>query len=186
MKRIAIFASGEGSNAEAIVKYFFGKDDIKVEMVLSNRISAGVHEKMNQLGVPSITFTKEQWQESLAIVNLLKEKSIDLIVLAGFLAIIQPPIIQEYKGRIINIHPSLLPRHGGQGMWGMNVHKAVLSSGDTESGITIHYVDETVDGGEIIAQYKCSVNQDDTPESLASKVHQLEYHYFPRVIAEII
>lgn len=186
MKRIAIFASGEGTNAEAIVKYFASNNDINVEIVLSNRLSAGVHERMNRFGIPTITFSNEEWQQSSKIINKLKELSIDLIVLAGFLTIIQSPIINAFIGRIVNIHPSLLPRHGGSGMWGMNVHRSVLESGDKESGITIHYVDELVDGGEIIAQYKCEVKNDDTPEVLANRVHSLEYYYYPRVIEEIL
>lgn len=186
MKRIAIFASGEGSNAEAIVKYFDGREDIKVEVVLSNRAMAGVHERMKTLNIPSVTFSKEQWTEAIEIVELLKQKSIDLIVLAGFLAIIKPLIIREYSGRIVNIHPSLLPRHGGLGMWGVNVHNAVLKAGDTESGITIHYVEEEVDGGAIISQHKCEVKVSDTAEDLAQRVHNLEHYYFPRVIESIL
>lgn len=186
MKKIAIFASGEGSNAEAMVNYFASSSNIKVEIVLSNRLSAGVHERMNRLGIPTITFSKEEWQQSSKIIDKLNELSIDIIVLAGFLTIIQPPILKAYSGRIVNIHPSLLPRHGGPGMWGMNVHRSVLDAGDKESGITIHYVDEMVDGGDIIAQYKCEVNDDDTPEELANRVHTLEYYYLPRVIEEIL
>ena len=171
MKKIAIFASGNGSNAEAIVKYFDGREDIKVEIVLSNRSNAAIHEKMGKLGIPSVTFQKEQWNESTTIVELLKEKSIDLIVLAGFLAIIQPAIIKEYTGRIINIHPSLLPRHGGAGMWGIHVHKAVI---------------EAVDGGAIISQHRCEVMASDTPEVLAERVHELEYYHYPRVIESLL
>ena len=186
MKKIAIFASGNGSNAEAIVKYFDGREDIKVEIVLSNRSNAAIHERMGKLGIPSVTFQKEQWNESTTIVELLKEKSIDLIVLAGFLAIIQPAIIKEYTGRIINIHPSLLPRHGGAGMWGMHVHKAVIDAQETESGITIHHVNEAVDGGAIISQHRCEVMASDTPEVLAERVHELEYYHYPRVIESIL
>ena len=186
MKKIAIFASGNGSNAEALVRYFDGREDIKVEIVLSNRSNAGVHEKMAALGVASVTFNKEQWVDSNAILTLLKEKSIDLIVLAGFLAIIQTAIIKEYSGRIINIHPSLLPRHGGPGMWGMHVHKAVIDAQETESGITIHYVDEAVDGGAIISQHSCEVMAKDTPEDLVERVHELEYYHYPRVVESIL
>lgn len=186
MKRIAIFASGEGSNAEAIVKYFMGNDNIKVEFILSNRISAGVHKRMKCLGIPTFTYSKDEWNEPKEIITKLKECSIDLIVLAGFLAIINNEIIDMYSGRIINIHPSLLPKHGGHGMWGLNVHQSVLESKDKESGITIHYVDEKIDGGNIIAQYKCDVIEDDSAEILANRVHQLEYFYYPRVIEEIL
>ncbi len=186
MKKIAILASGDGSNAESIVKYFENIDDVSVEMVLSNRASAGVHERMARLGIPTITFSKQQWNESIEIMSLLKEKEIDFIVLAGFLAIIQPRIIEAYVGRIVNIHPSLLPRHGGSGMWGMNVHRAVLNSGDNESGITIHYVDAEVDGGDIIAQYRCKVLENDVPETLAERIHQLEHFYYPREIHKLL
>lgn len=186
MKRIAIFASGEGSNAEAIVKYFKDKDNIKVEFVLSNRISAGVHNRMKSLEIPTFTYSKDEWNEPKEIIDKLKESSIDLIVLAGFLSIINHEIIDVYSGRIINIHPSLLPKHGGHGMWGINVHKSVLESKDKESGMTIHYVDEKIDGGNIIAQYKCEVKDDDSAEILANRVHQLEYFYYPRVIEEIL
>lgn len=186
MKRIAIFASGEGSNAEAIVKYFRCKENTKIEFVLSNRNLAGVHNRMECLGIPTFTYSKDEWQNPKEIINKLKERSIDLIVLAGFLAIISHEIIDEYQGRIINIHPSLLPKHGGHGMWGMNVHRSVLESKDRESGITIHYVDKKIDGGNIIAQYKCDVKEDDSAEILANRVHQLEYFYYPRVIEEIL
>ena len=186
MKRIAIFASGEGSNAEAIVKYFSRHSDIKVEMVLSDRVSAGVHDRMDALSIPSTAFTKDQWNDGAQIIDLLQKKSIDLIVLAGFLAIIPAQIITAYSGRIINIHPSLLPRHGGMGMWGMNVHKAVLEAGDNKSGITIHYVEPEVDGGKIIKQYECDVLPNDTAEILANRVHQLEYFHYPRVIEQLL
>ena len=186
MKRIAIFASGEGSNAEAIVKYFSGNDDVKVEMVLSNKVSAGVHDRMEAFSIPSTAFTKEQWDDATIIVDLLQKKSIDLVVLAGFLAIIPSKLIEAYKGKIINIHPSLLPRHGGKGMWGMNVHKAVLEAGDEKSGITIHFVDVQVDGGKIIEQQECEVLSSDTPESLAQRIHQLEYYHYPRVIERLL
>jgi len=186
MKRIAIFASGEGSNAEAIVKYFADIENVKVEMVLSNKVLAGVHDRMEALSIPSTSFTKEQWNEASQILDLLKLKSIDLVVLAGFIAIIPPILINEYSGRIINIHPSLLPRHGGMGMWGMNVHKSVIDSGDKESGITIHYVTEQIDGGAIIEQHKCDVEDGETPETLANKVHQLEYFYYPRAIERLL
>ena len=186
MKRIAIFASGEGSNAEAIVEKFAKNDNLQVSVVLSNRVGAKVHERMNRLGVPSITFDKQQWTEATPIVEFLQKKKIDLIILAGFLAIIQPPIINAFKDKIINIHPSLLPKYGGSGMWGMNVHREIIANKEEKSGITIHYVNAEVDGGEIIAQYECEVNKDDTPESLAERVHQLEYKYYPEVIETLL
>ena len=186
MKRIAIFASGEGSNAEAIVKYFSSHKEMKVVVLLSNRSMAKVHQRMELLGVPSITFDKQQWNEATEIVDFLRAKKIDLIVLAGFLSIIQPPIIDTYYGKIVNIHPSLLPKYGGAGMWGMNVHNAVIANKEKKSGITIHYVNEKVDGGAIIAQYECDVLPNETPDSLASKVHQLEYKYYPMEIEKLL
>lgn len=186
MKRIAIFASGEGSNAEAIVKYFSSHKEMKVVVLLSNRSMAKVHQRMELLGVPSITFDKQQWNEATEIVDFLRAKKIDLIVLAGFLSIIQPPIIDTYYGKIVNIHPSLLPKYGGAGMWGMNVHNAVIANKEKKSGITIHYVNEKVDGGAIIAQYECDVFPNETPDSLASKVHQLEYKYYPMEIEKLL
>ena len=186
MKRIAIFASGEGSNAEAIVKYFSSHKEMKVVVLLSNRSMAKVHQRMELLGVPSITFDKQQWNEATEIVDFLRAKKIDLIVLAGFLSIIQPPIIDTYYGKIVNIHPSLLPKYGGAGMWGMNVHNAVIANKEKKSGITIHYVNEKVDGGAIIAQYECDVLPNETPDSLASKVHRLEYKYYPMEIEKLL
>ena len=186
MKRIAIFASGEGSNAEAIVKYFSSHKEMKVVVLLSNRSMAKVHQRMELLGVPSITFDKQQWNEATEIVDFLRAKKIDLIVLAGFLSIIQPPIIDTYYGKIVNIHPSLLPKYGGAGMWGMNVHNAVIANKEKKSGITIHYVNEKVDGGAIIAQYECDVFPNETPDSLASKVHRLEYKYYPMEIEKLL
>ena len=186
MKRIAIFASGEGSNAEAIVKYFSSHKEMEVVVLLSNRSMAKVHQRMELLGVPSITFDKQQWNEATEIVDFLRAKKIDLIVLAGFLSIIQPPIIDTYYGKIVNIHPSLLPKYGGAGMWGMNVHNAVIANKEKKSGITIHYVNEKVDGGAIIAQYECDVFPNEPPDSLASKVHQLEYKYYPMEIEKLL
>ena len=186
MKKIAIFASGDGSNAEAIVEKFAKNESIEVSVVLSNRLGAKVHDRMSRLGVPSITFDKQQWTEATQIVDFLQEKGIDLIVLAGFLAIIQPPIINAFNNKIINIHPSLLPKYGGSGMWGMNVHRAVLENNEEKTGITIHYVNADVDGGKIIAQYECEVKKEDSPESLAERVHQLEYKYFPEVIETLL
>lgn len=186
MKRIAIFASGEGSNAEAIVRRFKEHNDIEVSVVLSNKKTANVHDRMSRLGVPSVTFDKEQWRDASEIVKFLQSKKIDLIVLAGFLAIISSPIINTYKNKIINIHPSLLPSYGGIGMWGMNVHNAVIANKEQKSGITIHYVNEDVDGGNIIAQYECDVNTDDSPESLAERIHLLEYKYYPDAIEKLL
>ncbi|MBQ9073002.1 MAG: phosphoribosylglycinamide formyltransferase [Muribaculaceae bacterium] len=186
MKNIAIFASGDGSNAEAIAQYLKNDADICVKLVLSNRENAGVHRRMKQWGIPTITFSRERWKQCNDILEILKAQKIDLIVLAGFLCVIEPPIIDVYAGNIINIHPSLLPKFGGHGMWGSHVHKAVIASGETESGITIHYVTNEVDGGKIIFQTTCPVLPDDTPEALAERIHCLEHEYYPQIISQLL
>ena len=186
MKRIAIFASGSGTNAEAIARHLVGNPNIEVTCVLSNRANAGVHQRMQQFYIPTHTFSNDVWREAHTIVELLQQEQIDLIVLAGFMRKIEAPLTAAYAGRIVNIHPSLLPKHGGPGMYGHHVHEAVLAAGDTESGITIHYVDEQIDGGEIIFQARCEVCPDDTPDTLADRIHVLEHRHFPHVVEEIL
>lgn len=186
MKRIAIFASGSGTNAEAIARHLKGNKEIEIAMVLSNRAQAGVHQRMEQFGIPTRTLPKEVWSEATPIVEILQQEKVDLIVLAGFMRKIESPLTTAYAGRIINIHPSLLPRHGGPGMYGHHVHEAVLAAGDKESGITIHYVDEQIDGGEIIFQARCEVLPDDTPDTLANRIHVLEHRHFPEVVVGLL
>lgn len=186
MKKIAIFASGSGTNAEAIARHLVGNKEIEVSFVLSNRSTAGVHRRMEAFEIPTYTFPKEVWSEPTPIVEMLQREEIDLIVLAGFMRKIESPLTNAFANRIINIHPSLLPKHGGPGMYGHHVHEAVLAAGDTESGITIHYVDEQIDGGKIIFQAKCEVLPDDTPDTLASRIHVLEHRYFPQVIEQLL
>lgn len=186
MKRIAIFASGSGTNAEAIARHLAGNPNIEVACVFSNKANAGVHERMKAFNIPTHTFTKEVWSEATPIVELLQQEHIDLVVLAGFMRKIETPLTTAYAGRIINIHPSLLPLHGGPGMYGHHVHEAVLAAGDKESGITIHYVDEQIDGGEIIFQARCEVKPDDTPDTLANRIHTLEHRHFPTVVVDLL
>ena len=186
MKNIAIFASGEGSNAEAIARYFANSDNVCVKCVLTNRQNAGVHSRMQNLGIQSLYFPKEVWTNGNQIVEILKQKDIDLIVLAGFLAKIELSIIQAYSNRILNIHPSLLPRYGGKGMWGHHIHEAVIANRETESGISIHFIDENIDGGEIVFQAKCEVLPDDTPDTLATRIHALEHKHYPQVIEKLL
>lgn len=185
MINIAIFASGNGSNAEAIARYFTESNTIKVKCVLSNRQNAGVHQRMATLGIPSHTFSKEEWTEAHKIVDFLKKEEIGLIVLAGFLAKIENPIISTFEGHIINIHPSLLPKYGGKGMWGHHIHEAVIAAGETESGITIHMVTDKIDGGKILFQASCEVLPDDTPDTLAARIHTLEHLHYPRIIEQM-
>ncbi len=182
MINVVIFASGSGTNAENIVRHFVGSEVVNIAAVFTNNPRAGVLGRMDNLRIPCRVFSREQWHEPVEIVNELRRLGTNLIVLAGFLSIVQKTIIDAVDGNIINIHPSLLPLYGGKGMWGMHVHRAVLQAGDTESGITIHYVSEEVDGGTIICQRRCPVFPNDTPESLAERVHSLEYEALPDVI----
>ncbi|OPZ01632.1 MAG: Phosphoribosylglycinamide formyltransferase [Bacteroidetes bacterium ADurb.BinA395] len=184
-KNIALFASGSGSNAENIIRYFTGNSDFSFPLIISNNEKAFVHERAKKLGVPSLTFPREDFIDGGKILNLLQEKNIDAIVLSGFLLKIPDSIIEAYPQKIVNIHPALLPKFGGKGMYGMKVHRAVLEAGEKETGITIHYVNSNYDEGDIIFQAKCPVLPDDTPESVAQRVHALEYEFFPRIIAEI-
>ena len=186
MKNSEIFASGSGSNAEAIARYFQNSDCITVKHVLTNRLTADVHRRMAEIGVPTTNFTKEEWNEAKPIVDFLQKENIDFIVLAGFLAKIEPLLVKAFEGKMINIHPSLLPKFGGKGMWGMHVHEAVIAAGEKQSGITIHYIDEVFDNGEIIFQAACDVMPDDTPESLAERIHALEHKHFPEVIEQLL
>ncbi|MDR3250420.1 MAG: phosphoribosylglycinamide formyltransferase [Tannerella sp.] len=185
-KNIAIFASGSGTNAENIIKYFAAGDTVRVAVVLSNRQSAGVHARAERLGTPSFTFGNAEFRDGTAILSVLAEYKADLIVLAGFMSLVSPAIIDAYEGRIINIHPALLPRHGGKGMYGRRVHDEVVAEKETETGISIHYVNERYDEGQIIFQAKCEVLPGDTAEDVEKKVHLLEYRHFPAVIEELL
>lgn len=186
MVRIAIFASGSGTNAENIVKYFQNNDKIEVVSIVTNKRDAFVLERAKKLQIESVFFSKDEFQNSTKVVEYLIEKKINFIVLAGFLIKIPQNIINLFPQNIVNIHPALLPKYGGKGMYGDNVHKAVVAAGEKETGITIHYVNENYDEGAIIFQAKCEVNKSDTFEDVASKVHALEYEYFPRTIEKIL
>jgi phosphoribosylglycinamide formyltransferase-1 len=185
-KLIAIFASGSGTNAERIMSHFRDHPSAEVAIVLSNKPDAKVLERASKFGVPGRVFERQEFYESPAIRDLLQQLNIDLIILAGFLWLIPGEILGSFSGRIVNIHPALLPRYGGKGMYGRHVHEAVLASGDTESGISIHHVNEVYDEGQIIFQAKCKVRPDDTPETLAARVHELEYRFYPPVIERLL
>ncbi len=185
-KRIAIFASGSGTNAERIMSHFRDHEIAEVSIVLSNKADAGVLERASRFRVDSRVFDRETFYQGTEIPDLLLQLGIDLIVLAGFLWLIPTSLLHAFPGRIINIHPALLPRYGGKGMYGRHVHEAVLASGDMESGISIHYVNEVYDEGRIIFQAKCRVQPGDTPESLAVRVHQLEYQHYPTIIEKLL
>ncbi|MCX6235482.1 MAG: phosphoribosylglycinamide formyltransferase [Bacteroidetes bacterium] len=186
MKNIAIFASGSGTNAENITEYFKHHVEVSIKLVLSNKKDAYVLERAKKFNIPTFVFNKEMFYQTDEVTGILKKNRIDLIVLAGFLWLVPTNILKAYPNRIVNIHPALLPKYGGKGFYGMSVHEAVIQSGDKESGISIHYVNEQYDAGEVIFQAKCPVEPDDTPESLAQKIHKLEYEWFPKVIESII
>ncbi len=185
-KNIAIFASGSGTNAENIIRYFEKNDSIKVELVLSNKKDAYVLERATRLGVSCAVFTKDYWAEGREVLDLLKEHSIDFIVLAGFLLRVPDVLLHVYPNKIINIHPALLPKFGGKGMYGDRVHEAVVAAGEKESGITIHYINEHYDEGDIVFQATCPVLPSDSPADVAKKVHALEYQHFSVVIEQLV
>ena len=186
MTRIAIFASGAGSNAARIIEYFKNDGKTGVTLIVSNNPSAGVLNIAASEKIPALIIEKEQFFHGDSYLPYLKSRHIDFIVLAGFLWKIPLAILSAFPNAIINIHPALLPKYGGKGMYGLNVHAAVLRAGDKVSGITIHYVDEHYDNGDIIFQDKCEVLPSDTPESLADKIHKLEHQHFPRVIDQVV
>ena len=186
MTKLAIFASGSGSNAENIALYFKDNSEVKVSLIISNKKDAYVLERAKKLGIPSYTYNKREFDDSAQIISLLKENNIDYIILAGFLLKVSTKLVNSYPNRIINIHPALLPKYGGKGMYGDFVHKAVVDAKEQETGITVHYVNENYDEGATIFQAKCKVTENDTYIEVAAKVHKLEYEHFPKIISEII
>lgn len=186
MKNIAIFASGSGTNAENIINHFSTRKTANVSIVLSNRREAYVLKRAAMHNIRSVFFDRDDFYNSEKVLGYLKLYEIDFIVLAGFLWLVPDNILNLYQGRIVNIHPALLPSYGGKGMYGDKVHKAVIANHDNESGITIHYVNQYYDNGDIIFQSRCKVDPADTYESLATRVHALEYKYFPVVIEELL
>lgn len=185
-KNIAIFASGSGTNAENIIRHFQGNKDVNVALVVSNKPDAYVLVRAANLHVPSLTLTREEFAQGERLAALMKERGIDFIVLAGFLLRVPEALIEAYPGRIVNIHPALLPKYGGKGMYGDRVHRAVVEAGERESGITIHLIDEQYDRGTTVFQAKCPVLPGDTPDDVAHKVHALEYAHYPEVIERLV
>ncbi len=184
MKNIAIFASGNGSNAENIINYFADNKQINIKLILANNKNAYVIQRAKNHNINCVIVSRKEYEKSDYVLDIMKSNAIDAIILAGFLWLIPESLIDYYTDRIVNIHPALLPKYGGKGMYGMNVHRAVIEHGEKESGITIHKVNKEYDKGEIIFNAKCKINSDDTAETLAEKVHELEYTYFPKVIEE--
>lgn len=182
--RIALFASGSGTNAQNIIEYFSENESVVIDSLWTNNPEAFALERAKKFGISTFVFSRDEFRNTNKVVEELQKRKVNLIVLAGFLWLIPANLIQNF--RIINIHPALLPKYGGKGMYGMKVHKTVVENKDSESGISIHFVNENYDDGEIIFQAKCAVLPNDLPEDVANKVHQLEYKYFPEVIEKIL
>ncbi len=184
VKKIALFASGSGTNAENIIRYFSGNEHVGIDSLWSNKADAYALKRAQKWNIDTFIFTREQFYQTNEVLDILNNRNVDLIVLAGFLWLIPSNLVENFT--IINIHPALLPRYGGKGMYGMNVHKAVVASGDKESGISIHYVNNKYDEGTLIFQARCPVLPSDSPEDVAEKVHNLEYEHFPKVIEKLL
>ncbi|MEN8117608.1 MAG: phosphoribosylglycinamide formyltransferase [Bacteroidota bacterium] len=183
-KRIAVFASGSGTNAQNIFEYFSENEEVEIDSLWSNKPDAYALKRAESFGVETFVFTREQFYHSGEITEILRNRKVNLIVLAGFLWLIPSQLVKKFT--IINIHPALLPKYGGKGMYGINVHRAVVENKDKESGISIHFVNEKYDEGRIIFQAKCPVLETDSPEDVAQKVHELEYKHFPVVIENVL
>jgi phosphoribosylglycinamide formyltransferase-1 len=186
MNKIAIFASGSGTNAENLIHYFKENKKIEISYIFSNNKNAYVIQRAKNHNIKYYIFSRTEFYHTTTILQILQNNNIDFIILAGFLWLIPDYLIKNYPNRIINIHPALLPKYGGKGMYGMNVHEAILKNNEKETGITIHYVNHEYDKGDIIFQAKCPVNKDDTAETIAKKVHALEYEHFPKIVEKII
>ena len=186
MKRVVIFASGSGSNAENLIKFFQNSDNVSVIQVLTNNPRAKVLERCKRLNVSTLCFNKQAFTETDDVLNNLKSLNPDLIVLAGFLWKVPEKFLNEFPNKIINIHPALLPKYGGKGMYGMHVHEEVVKNKESETGITIHYVNENYDEGAIIFQTKCNLSHTDTPNDVAEKIHLLEMEHFPKVVEKLL
>ena len=183
---IAIFVSGGGTNCENLIKYFADSERVNCALVVSNRFDAYALVRAERLGVPTAVTPKAELNNPDVMLPLLQQYGIDFIVLAGFLPLVPSFLIDAYPRRIVNIHPALLPKYGGKGMWGRHVHEAVKAAGETETGMTVHWVTPVCDSGEIIAQYKVSLSPDDTVDDIAEKEHHLEMKYYPKIIEEIL
>lgn len=186
MINVAIFVSGNGTNCESLIRHFSGSDKVKISVVLSNKADAYALVRAQNHGIPTVVMPKKDFNDESKLMPLMKEFGIDFIVLAGFLLVVPDFLINAYDHRIINLHPALLPKFGGIGMYGHHVHEAVKAAGETETGMTVHYVSNTVDGGEIIAQRSIPLTPDDTPETIAEKEHLLEMRFFSEIVESVI
>ena len=186
MKRIVIFASGSGSNAENLIKFFQDSDHASVIQIFCNNPHAKVLDRAKRLGVSALSFNRVAFTKTDDVLDILKATEPDLIVLAGFLWKFPEHILKCFENKVINIHPALLPKYGGKGMYGMNVHNAIIQNNESETGITIHYVNENYDEGAIIFQVTCQVSKQDTAQDVAAKIHKLEMEYFPKVVEQLL
>lgn len=186
MKKIALFASGNGTNVQQIAEYFKNNNNVNIELIIVNKKDAYVRQRAKNLGIEDIYFNREDFYNSNKVLDVLKERKIDFIVLAGFLWMVPQNILDNFPNSIINIHPALLPKYGGKGMYGHHVHETVIANKEKESGITIHYVNDHYDEGQIIFQAKCEIMPNDTADELAEKIHLLEKEYFPKVIESVL
>ena len=183
---IAIFVSGGGTNCENLIRYFADSESVSCALVVSNKADALALERARRLSVPTAVAPKAQLNDPEVMLPLLRDYHIDFIVLAGFLPLVPDFLINAFPRRIVNLHPALLPKYGGKGMWGHHVHEAVKAAGETETGMTVHWVTPVCDGGDIIAQYKCEIAPSDSVDDIAEKEHQLDMRYFPEVVERII
>lgn len=186
MHELAIFASGSGTNAENIIKYFWNKQQISVSCICCNNPDAFIIQRAKKYNIDVLTFSKEDFYNSTKVIDYLRGHNINWIILAGFLWLVPEYLIDAFQSRILNIHPALLPKYGGKGMYGVRVHQAVIDNNEKQSGITIHVIDREYDKGKIVFQDTCPVLPEDTPESLAKRVHQLEYEHYPKVIEKML
>lgn len=186
MKKLALFASGEGTNVQQITDYFLNNNQIKVDCIIVNKLHIHVIDRAGKLGLPWFYFNKNDFYNTDKVLDLLKNRDVDYLILAGFLWLIPQNLLQNFEYKILNIHPALLPKYGGKGMYGHHVHQAVVENKEKESGITIHYVNEHYDAGDIIFQAKCKVDEKDTIDDVAAKIHLLEKKYYPKVIEQVV
>lgn len=186
MTNIAIFVSGSGTNCENIIRHFTDSKNVKIALVLSNRSDAYALVRAEKYNIPTVVLPKTDFYKEEQLLGLMQTYAIDFIVLAGFLLMIPDFLIHAYNRRMVNLHPALLPKFGGKGMYGHHVHEAVKAAGETETGMTVHWVSSICDGGEIIAQYRTPINPEDTPDDIAAKEHSLEQKYFPKVIEQVL
>ena len=186
MTNIAIFVSGSGTNCENIIRHFTDSKNVKIALVLSNRSDAYALVRAEKYNIPTVILPKTDFYKEEQLLGLMQTYAINFIVLAGFLLMIPDFLIRAYNRRMVNLHPALLPKFGGKGMYGHHVHEAVKAAGETETGMTVHWVSSICDGGEIIAQYCTPINPEDTPDDIAAKEHILEQKYFPKVIEQVL